>query len=153
MGRQFEHVTPARILLECFLLVHWIQNWFYHFLHEATHYKPNLRNFEEKKIVHATGLVFLFEFWPHSSFPLNRSFWHRCQNCIREKNSVKNLPLTGFEPLTLGLTVLLTSCLSCLTPVLDPIAWKKNWDFNDPYVAMLFWFQLNPLSSSKSKNQ
>ena len=20
-----------------------------------------------------------------SSFPLNRSFWHRCQNCIREK--------------------------------------------------------------------
>ena len=34
----------------------------------------------------------------------------------------KELPLTGLEPLTLGLTVLLTSCLSCLTPVLDPIA-------------------------------
>ena len=57
-----------------------------------------------------------------SSFPLNRAFWHRCQNCIREKKSTKNLPLAGLEPLTLGLTVLLTSCLSYLTPVLDPIA-------------------------------
>ena len=27
----------------------------------------------------------------------------------------------------------------------------KDWDFNDPYIAMLYWFQLNPLSSSKSK--
>ena len=27
----------------------------------------------------------------------------------------------------------------------------KDWDFNDPYIAMVYWFQLNPLSSSKSK--
>ena len=27
----------------------------------------------------------------------------------------------------------------------------KDWDFNDPYIAMLYWFQLNPLSPSKSK--
>ena len=41
---------------------------------------------------------------------------------LEKKNQHKNLPLTGVEPSTLGLTVLLTSCLSCLTPVLDPIA-------------------------------
>ena len=58
----------------------------------------------------------------HSSFSVNRSFCQICQNCIREKNSAKKLPLTGVEPLTLGLTVLLISCLSCLIPVLDPIA-------------------------------
>ena len=62
----------------------------------------------------------------HSRFSVNRSFCQICQNCIREKNSAKNLPLTGFEPSTLGLTVLLTSCLSCLTPVLDCIAWKTE---------------------------
>ena len=39
---------------------------------------------------------------------------------LEQINSAK-LPLTGVEPLTLGLSVLLTSCLSCLTPVLDPI--------------------------------
>ena len=27
----------------------------------------------------------------------------------------------------------------------------KDWDFIDPYIAILYWFQLNPLSSSKSK--
>ena len=27
----------------------------------------------------------------------------------------------------------------------------KDWDFNDPYIAMIYWFQLNPLGSSKSK--
>ena len=27
----------------------------------------------------------------------------------------------------------------------------KDWDFNDPYIAMIYWFQLTPLSSSKSK--
>ena len=32
------------------------------------------------------------------------------------------LPLAGVEPSTLGLTVLLTFCLSCLTTVLDPIS-------------------------------
>ena len=42
---------------------------------------------------------------------------------LEQINSAKkNLPLTGVEPSTLGLSVLLTSCLSCLTPVLDPIA-------------------------------
>ena len=60
-------------------------------------------------------------------FSVNRSFWHRCQNCIREKKFSKNVPLTGLEPSTLGLTVLLTSCLSCLTPVLDSIAEKTYW--------------------------
>ena len=29
----------------------------------------------------------------------------------------------------------------------------KDWDLNDPYLAMLYWFQLNPLSSSKSTKQ
>ena len=58
----------------------------------------------------------------HSRFSVNRSFCQICENCIREKNSAKNLPLTGFEPLTLGLTMLLTSCLPCLTTVLDPIS-------------------------------
>ena len=61
-----------------------------------------------------------------SSFSVNRSFCQICQNCIREKNSAKKLPLTRVEPLTLGLTVLLISCLSCLTPVLDPISWKTE---------------------------
>ena len=42
---------------------------------------------------------------------------------LEQINSAKKkLPLTGLEPLTLGLSVLLTSCLSCFTPVLDPIA-------------------------------
>ena len=42
---------------------------------------------------------------------------------LNQINSAKKkLPLTGVEPSTLGLSVLLTSCLSCLTPVLDPIA-------------------------------
>ena len=41
---------------------------------------------------------------------------------LEQINSAKKIPLTGLEPLTLGLSVLLTSCLSCLTPVLDPIA-------------------------------
>ena len=36
-------------------------------------------------------------------------------------NSAKKLPLTGLEPLTRGLYVLLTSCVSYLTTVLDPI--------------------------------
>ena len=27
----------------------------------------------------------------------------------------------------------------------------KDWDFIDPYVVMLYWLHLNPLSSSKSK--
>ena len=42
---------------------------------------------------------------------------------LEQINSAKKtLPLTGVEPSTLGLFfVLLTSCLSCLTPVLDPI--------------------------------
>ena len=61
-----------------------------------------------------------------SSFSVNRSFCQICQKCTREKDSAKKLPLTGVEPLTLGLTVLLTSCLSCLTPVLDPISWKTE---------------------------
>ena len=29
----------------------------------------------------------------------------------------------------------------------------KDWDLNDPYVGMLYLFQLNPLSSSKFRNQ
>ena len=33
--------------------------------------------------------------------------------------------------------------------VIDPHA----WDFNDPYIVMLYWFELNPLSFFKSKNQ
>ena len=42
---------------------------------------------------------------------------------LEQINSAKKkLPLTEIEPLTLGLSVLLTSCLSSLTPVLDPIA-------------------------------
>ena len=41
---------------------------------------------------------------------------------LEQINSEKKLPLTGPEPLTLGLSVLLTSCLSCLSSVLDPIA-------------------------------
>ena len=42
---------------------------------------------------------------------------------LEQINSAKKkLPLTGIEPLTLGLSVLLTSCLSCLTPMLDPIS-------------------------------
>ena len=40
----------------------------------------------------------------------------------KKKIAKKNLSLTGLELLTLGLSVLLTSCLSCLTPVLDPIS-------------------------------
>ena len=63
-------------------------------------------------------------FTTQSSFSVNRSFCQICQNCIREKNSAKNLPLAGVEPSTLGLTLLLTSCLSCLTPVLDPYCLK-----------------------------
>ena len=40
---------------------------------------------------------------------------------LEQINSAKNnLPLTGVEPSTIGLSVLLTSCLSLLTPVLDP---------------------------------
>ena len=58
----------------------------------------------------------------YSSFSINRSFCQICQNCIREKNSAKKLPLTGVESSTLGLTVLLISCLSCLTTVLDHIS-------------------------------
>ena len=39
---------------------------------------------------------------------------------LEQINSAKKkLPLTGLELSTLGLSVLLTSCLSCLTPVLD----------------------------------
>ena len=38
-----------------------------------------------------------------SSFSVNRSFCQICQNCIREQNSAKKLPLTGVEPSTLGL--------------------------------------------------
>ena len=60
----------------------------------------------------------------HSSFPVNRSFFQICQNCIREKNSAKKLPPTGVEPLTLGL--LLIFCLSCLATVLDPISCKTD---------------------------
>ena len=42
---------------------------------------------------------------------------------LEQIHSAKNkLPLTGLEPSTLELSVLLTSCLSCFTPVLDPIA-------------------------------
>ena len=42
---------------------------------------------------------------------------------LEQINSAKKkLPLTGLEPLTPGLSVLLTSCRSCLTPVVDPIA-------------------------------
>ena len=42
---------------------------------------------------------------------------------LEQINSAKRkLPLTGIEPSTLGLSVLLTFYLSCLTPVLDPIA-------------------------------
>ena len=40
---------------------------------------------------------------------------------LEQINSAKNL-LTGLEPSTLGMSVLITSCLSCLTPVLDPNA-------------------------------
>ena len=40
----------------------------------------------------------------------------------QNKFSKKKLPLTGPEHSTLGLSVLLTSCLSCLATVLDPIA-------------------------------
>ena len=41
---------------------------------------------------------------------------------LEQINSAKKLPLTGLEPSTLRRSVLLTSCLSCLTSVLDPIA-------------------------------
>ena len=58
-------------------------------------------------------------------FSVNKSFCQNCQNCIRAKNiTAKKLPLSGLEPSTPGL--LLTSCLSCLTTVLDPIAWKTQ---------------------------
>ena len=40
------------------------------------------------------------------------------RSVLEQINSAKKLPLTWNEPSTL----LLTSCLSCLTPVLDPIA-------------------------------
>ena len=41
---------------------------------------------------------------------------------LEQINSAKKLPLTGLEPSTLGLSLLFTSCLSCLTTLLDPIA-------------------------------
>ena len=42
---------------------------------------------------------------------------------LEQINSAKKkLPGTEVEPLTLGLSILFTSCLLCLTPVLDPIA-------------------------------
>ena len=76
-------------------------------------------------------------------FAFNRGFPkldHSGINYIRSnKFSKKKLPLTGLELSTLGLTVLFTSCLSCLTPVLDPDC-LKDWDFNDPYVVLLYWF-------------
>ena len=59
----------------------------------------------------------------YSRFSVNRSFCQIYQNCIRaEKNTAKNLPLTGLEPLTLGLSVVLTSYSHALPTVLDPIA-------------------------------
>ena len=65
----------------------------------------------------------------YTRFSVDRSFCQICQNCIRaEKNSAKKkLPLTGLELSTLGLTLLFTSCLSCLTPVLDPFLEKLRF--------------------------
>ena len=58
-----------------------------------------------------------------SSFSVNRWFCQICQNCIREKNSAKKL--TSDRNWTLD-PMLLTSCLSCLTTVLDPISWMTE---------------------------
>ena len=64
----------------------------------------------------------------------------------QNKFSKIKLPLTGLEPLALGLSLLLISCLSCLANS----HCLKDWEFNDPCIAMLYWFQLIPLISSKS---
>ena len=59
----------------------------------------------------------------HSRISVNRSFCQICQNYIRSENiQPKNLPLTGFEPSTPGLSVVLTSYSLVLPTVLDPIA-------------------------------
>ena len=81
-------------------------------------WKQQLKNFHRliylQKHWEISGVIVFnfFHFYQrHSSFSINRSFCQICQNCIRsEKNSAKNLPLTGLEPSTLGLTLLLTSC-------------------------------------------
>ena len=57
------------------------------------------------------------------SFPKVDHSGRSARIVLEQINSAKKpLPPTGVEPLTLGLSVLLTSCLSCLTPVLDPIS-------------------------------
>ena len=87
-----------------------------------------------------------------SRFSVNRSVCQIWQNCIRaEKNSAKT---------TFNRTWTLDPKTDCAAHFLSLMPYHcarfyvlKDWDFNDLYVVMLYWFQLNPLSSSKSKNQ
>ena len=69
----------------------------------------------------------------------------------QNKFSKQKLALIGNEPLTLGMSFMLHFALvpcHCARSYC-----MEDWDFNDPYVVVLYWFQLNSLSSSKTKNQ
>ena len=76
---------------------------------------------------------------PQSSFSVNRSFCQICKNCIRIKKISKKL--------TSNRTWILDSRTDCAAHFLSPMPYPcarshclKDWDFNDPYVVMLYWF-------------
>ena len=91
-----------------------MENWGLFFFQEITLlYDPQESSASDKQRVAlwvSHELAHLVD--TQSRFSVNRSFCQICQNCIRaEKIQQKNLPLTGFEPSTLGLSALLTFCL------------------------------------------
>ena len=118
--KEHDFITPSRLPLYSFAAFQ--MDFKFHnlnFLRKSTTNSFRLEIFLSSLAI----IVKYFCINHYSSFPVNRSFWHRCQNCIREKKFSKNL--TSNRSWTLD-PRLLTSCLSCLTPVLDPIAWKTE---------------------------
>ena len=87
-----------------------------------------------------------------SSFSVNRSFCQICQNCIKSRKKFsKNL--TSNRNWTLDPRTVSTAHFLSLMPYHCARSHcLKDWDFNDPYIVMLYWFQLNPLSSSVQKS-
>ena len=92
--------------------------------------KHNKKIYQNNFIPFLSLSQFPVDFRSQSSFFLNRSFWH---NCIRaEKNSAKNLPVTGVEPPNMSLNRIISTGIFS----------ELRFEFRNHVIYSRFFFQI-----------